>query len=107
MKFYLAINDSAGNHYTESNFNFFDIAQPSGHLNVSFVNQSCWMEIQVGNQYLLNLTNHGCNISTQIGFNFNSSDLWLYFPEKLSIRDTNYNTSKKDNINLVTTKLLR
>jgi hypothetical protein len=31
----------------------------------------------------------------------------LYFPEKLSVRDTNFNTSKKDNINVIVATLLK
>ncbi len=107
MRFYLAINDSFNNQYIGDTYTYFDMTQRAGYMNISFVNQTCYMEIQVANQYLLNLTNHGCNITTYIGFNFNSSNLGVYFPEKLSIRDTNYNTLKKDNINVVVTRLLR
>jgi hypothetical protein len=107
MKFYMAINDSNGTQYIESNYNFFSTTLSAAYLNVSFVNPTCWIGIRVGNQYLLNLTNNGCNVTTQIGFNFNTSNLDLNFPEKLSIRDINYNTSKKDNINVIVTKLLK
>jgi hypothetical protein len=107
MKFYMAINDSNGTQYIESNYNFFSTTLSAAYLNVSFVNPNCWIRVQVGSQYLLNLTNNGCNLTTQIGFNFNTSNLDLNFPEKLSIRDVNYNTSKQDNINVIVTKLLR
>jgi hypothetical protein len=79
---------------------------PPGYLNLSFVDENCSMEIQIGSQYLLNLTNHGCNISSQISFSLNDSNTRIYLPEKISVRDVNYNTSKKDNINLVVKKLM-
>jgi hypothetical protein len=107
MRFYLMLNDSSNNQYIESQYNFFDLMQTPGYMNVSFVNQSCYIELQVGNQYLLNLTTHGCNMITQIGFNFNTSNIQLSFPEKLSITDVNYNISKKDNIEVIVTNLLR
>jgi hypothetical protein len=84
----------------------------SGYLNVSFVDKNCSLEIRVGNitgpyTYIFNLTNHGCNISSQIQLTLNTSNIQLYLPEKLSIRDINYNTSKTDNINVIVTRMLR
>jgi hypothetical protein len=79
----------------------------SGNLTANFVNQNCSLNISVGNPYLFNLTDGGCNISSEIHFTFNSSDMRLYFPEKLSIRDMDYNTSKKDNINVIVTTMLK
>jgi len=110
IRFYMKVNDSAGNEYI-SPFNVFDATQRAGHLNLNFVNESCWMEMwlgeSVGEQYLLNLRIHDCQVKTEIGFNFNTSNFWLEFPTKLRIRDVNYNTSKKDDINIIITKLLK
>jgi hypothetical protein len=79
----------------------------SGYLNVSFVDQNCSLEIRVGNPYILNLTNHGCSISSQIQLTLNTSNIQPHFPEKLSIRDINYNTSKTDNINVIVRRMLK
>lgn len=106
IKFYLAVNDSMNNQY-QPIYNYFNMTGTAGYVNVSFSNLNCSTEIRLGGQYLLNLTNHGCKISSQIGFNFNSSNLQLYFPEKLSINDINYNTFKKDNINVIVAKTLQ
>ena len=112
IKFYLKVNDSADQEYNYTYINpTFDMTANAGHVNISFVNQSCWIEMWLGNvsgqQYLFNMGVHNCSVKTEIGLNLNTSNFWLHFPMKLKVRDINYNTSKEDNIGLIMTRLLR
>jgi len=109
IRFYLKVNDSGGNEYI-SPYTTFDVTK-QGHLNLNFVSESCWIDLWVGpysgEQYLLNLRIQDCQVRSEIGFTFNTTNFWLNFPTKLKVRDVNYNTSKKDAISLIITKLLK
>lgn len=109
IRFYLKVNDTGGHEYI-SPYTTFDVTK-QGHLNLNFVNESCWIDLWVGpysgEEYLLNLRMQDCQVRSEIGFTFNTTNFWLNFPTKLKVRDVNYNTSKKDRINLIMTKLLK
>jgi hypothetical protein len=113
IRVYIKVNDSINQNYiSTTDFDAFDpTGNPGGHLNIDFSNESCKMEIWLGHysgeDYLMNLRIFGCQVNSEIGFTFNTTNFWLDFPTKLKVRDVNYNTSKKDDINLIITKLLR
>ncbi|MCX6775824.1 MAG: hypothetical protein NT130_03185 [Candidatus Micrarchaeota archaeon] len=113
IKVYIRVNDSINQEYiSTTDFDAFDPAgNPGGHLNIDFSNESCKMEIWLGHysgeDYLMNLRIFGCQVRSEMGFTFNSTNFWLDFPTKLKVRDLNYNTSKKDQINIIVTKLLK
>jgi hypothetical protein len=113
IRVYIKVNDSINQEYiSTADFDAFDVtSDPGGHLNIDFSNESCKMEIWLGHygseDYLMNLKVYGCQIKSEIGFTFNTTNFWLDFPTKLKVRDVNYNTSKKDAINLIMTRVLR
>ncbi|QLJ52337.1 MAG: hypothetical protein Sv326_0162 [Candidatus Fermentimicrarchaeum limneticum] len=110
IRFYLRVNDSAGNEYI-SPYDTFSVDCRHSDLKIDFVNQTCWIAMwvgeSVGEQYILNLKTQNCQIESEIGFTFNTTNFWLDFPTKLKVRDVNYNTSRKDSISLVITRLLK
>jgi len=113
IRIYIKVNDSINQEYiSTADFDAFDVTgDPGGHLNIDFSNESCKMEIWLGHygseDYLMNLKVYGCQIKSEIGFTFNTTNFWLDFPTKLKVRDVNYNTSRKDSISLVITRLLK
>ncbi|MCX6776919.1 MAG: hypothetical protein NTY73_03050 [Candidatus Micrarchaeota archaeon] len=110
IHFYLEVDDGLNQKYTSAE-TLVDLNKTAGYLNISFVNQSCSIEMWMGNKsgqsYLLDMGIHGCQVKSVIDFNFNSSNFWLYYPMKLKVRDLNYNTSKEDNIDLIMTRLIK
>jgi len=115
IRVYIKVNDSTSPepYISTVDFDAFDpTGDPGGHLNIEFSNESCKMDIWLGHyatggDYLMNLKIWGCQINSEIGFTFNTTNFWLDFPTKLKVRDVNYNTSRKDSISLVITKLLK
>ena len=109
IKFYMGVNDSGGHEYVAP-YNTFDITQKAD-LNIDFSNETCNLYLWVGHysseDYILDLKITDCQVKTEIGFSFNTTNFWLDFPTKMKVRDVNYNTSKEDEINLIMTRVLR